>query len=60
VVDSREDVSAQMADLAVGVVRCNVEAQLSGAHLSQPLPIDHLVAEASPLTTTVQHQLAAR
>jgi hypothetical protein len=52
-VDSREDARVQIADLVVGVVRRTVEAHLTGPAGLPTLPVDHLVADASPLTTTV-------
>ena len=52
-VDSREDARVQIADLVVGVVRRTVEAHLTGQPGVPTVPVDHLVADASPLTTTV-------
>jgi hypothetical protein len=52
-VDSREDARVQIADLVVGVVRRAVEAHLAGPPGLPTLPVDHLIADASPLTTTV-------
>ncbi len=48
-VDSREDPRVQVADLVVGAVRRAVATRLSGVPDLDALPVDHLVANASPL-----------
>ncbi len=49
-VDSRDDPRVQVADLVVGVVRRTVAARLAGSSSGWAgLPVDHLVADASPL-----------
>ena len=49
-VDSREDPRVQVADLVVGVVRRSVAARLAGSSSGWAgLPVDHLVADGSPL-----------
>jgi hypothetical protein len=52
-VDSREDPRVQVADLVVGVVRRTVAARLSGSSAAAALPVDHLVADASPVDLPV-------
>jgi hypothetical protein len=48
-VDSREDPRVQVADLVVGAVRRAVAARLSDAPALDTLPVDHLLADASPI-----------
>ncbi len=48
-VDSRQDARVQLADLVAGVVRRTVEEQLSGSRCAPRVPVDHLVAEGSPV-----------
>jgi hypothetical protein len=52
-VDSREDPRVQVADLVVGVVRRTVAARLSGSSTAAAPPVDHLVADASPVDLPV-------
>ena len=52
-VDSRDDPRVQVADLVVGVVRRTVAARLSGTSAAAALPVDHLVADSSPLDLPV-------
>ncbi len=49
-VDSRTDARVQLADLVAGVVRRTVEDHLHGQPTGDPMPVGHLVADASPLT----------
>ena len=49
-VDSRTDPRVQLADLVAGVVRRTVEDHLNGRAAEDPVPVGHLVADASPLT----------
>jgi hypothetical protein len=52
-VDSREDPRVQVADLVVGVVRRTVAARLVGSSPTAALPVDHLVADSSPIDLPV-------